>query len=234
MSIFSRARDIIAANVADLIDRADDPAKTIRVIIMEMEETLVEVRASAARLIADQKEKGRQIAVIDHLQASWTERAELALEKGREDLARGALIEKQKLSAMAAELRQEIDTVRLTLRESEGDIAKLQAKLREARSRQAAIATRIETAQHRVRMREMVAGERTEAAFANFTLLERQADLAEGHAEALALAAPRSIEEEIAELRVAEQVDAELEAMKAARIVAVEPAAQAQRLIAAE
>jgi phage shock protein A len=234
MSIFSRARDIIAANVADLIDRADDPAKTIRVIIMEMEETLVEVRASAARLIADQKEKGRQIAVIDHLQASWTERAELALEKGREDLARGALIEKQKLSAMAAELRQEIDTVRMTLRESEGDIAKLQAKLREARSRQAAIATRIETAQHRVRMREMVAGERTEAAFANFTLLERQADLAEGHAEALALAAPRSIEEEIAELRVAEQVDAELEAMKAARIVAVEPAAQAQRLIAAE
>jgi phage shock protein A len=98
MSIFSRARDIIAANVADLIDRADDPAKTIRVIIMEMEETLVEVRASAARSIAEQKEKRRQIAVIEHLQASWTERAELALEKGREDLARGALIEKQKLS----------------------------------------------------------------------------------------------------------------------------------------
>jgi phage shock protein A len=234
MSIFSRARDIIAANVADLIDRADDPAKTIRVIIMEMEETLVEVRASAARSIAEQKEKRRQIAVIDHLQASWTERAELALEKGREDLARGALMEKQKLSAMAAELRQEIDTVSATLRESEGDIAKLQAKLREARSRQAAIATRIETAQHRARMREMVAGERTEAAFANFTLLERQADLAEGHAEALALAAPRSIEEEIAELRVAEQVDAELEAMKAARGAAFPPADRAQRLIAAD
>jgi phage shock protein A len=78
----------------------------------------------------------------------------------------------------------------------------------------------METAHHRARMREMVAGERTEAAFANFELLERQADLAEGHAEALALAAPRSIEEEIAELRVAEQVDAELEAMKAARLAA--------------
>ena len=220
MSIFSRARDIIAANVTDLIDRADDPAKTIRVIIMEMEETLVEVRASAARSIAEQKEKSRQIAMIDHLQASWTERAELALEKGRDDLARAALMEKQKLAGMAEELRDEIATVEATLRAAEGDIAKLQAKLREARSRQAAIASRIESAEQRARMREMYAGQRTEQAFASFDLLERQADLAEGHAEALALAAPRSIEEEIAELRVADMVDAELEAMKAARLAA--------------
>ena len=220
MSIFSRARDIIAANVTDLIDRADDPAKTIRVIIMEMEETLVEVRASAARSIAEQKEKNRQIAMIDHLQASWTERAELALEKGRDDLARAALMEKQKLAGMAEELRDEIATVEATLRAAEGDIAKLQAKLREARSRQAAIASRIESAEQRARMREMYAGQRTEQAFASFDLLERQADLAEGHAEALALAAPRSIEEEIAELRVADMVDAELEAMKAARLAA--------------
>ena len=220
MSIFSRARDIIAANVTDLIDRADDPAKTIRVIIMEMEETLVEVRAAAARSIADSKEKQRQVAVIENLQASWTERAELAVEKGRDDLARAALIEKQKLAGMGDELREEIAEVNATLRASEGDIAKLEAKLREARNRQAAIATRIESAQHRVRMREMYAGQRTEAAFASFDLLERQADFAEGQAEALALAAPRSLEEEIAELRVAERVDAELEAMKAARLAA--------------
>jgi phage shock protein A len=217
MSIFSRTRDIIAANVADLIDRADDPAKTIRVIIMEMEETLVEVRAAAARSIADGKEKNRQIAQIANLQASWTDRAELALEKGRDDLARAALIEKQKLAGMAAELSEEMAVIGATLRASEVDIAKLEAKLREARSRQAAIASRIESAQHRVRMREMYAGQRTEAAFASFDLLERQADFVEGQAEALALAAPRSLEEEIAELRVAERVDAELEAMKAAR-----------------
>ena len=217
MSIFSRARDIIAANVTDLIDRADDPAKTIRVIIMEMEETLVEVRAAAARSIADSKEKQRQVAVIENLQASWTDRAELALEKGREDLARAALIEKEKLAGMSDELREEMAGISATLRASETDIAKLEAKLREARNRQAAIANRMESAQHRVRMREMYAGQRTEAAFASFDLLERQADFAEGQAEALALAAPRSLEEEIAELRVAERVDAELEAMKAAR-----------------
>ncbi len=217
MSIFSRTRDIIAANVTDLIDRADDPARTIRVIIMEMEETLVEVRTAAARSIADTKEKARHVAAIEALQANWSERAGVALEKGRDDLARAALVEREKLSASARELREEIAEVDASLRASDTDIAKLQAKLREARARQAAIANRMESARTRTRMREMVSGQRTEAAFASFDLLERQADLEEGRAEALALAAPRSLEDEIAELRVAERVDAELRAMKAAR-----------------
>ena len=221
MSIFSRTRDIIAANVIDLVNRSDDPAKTIRVIILEMEETLVEVRASAARLIADAKEKGRQVAQLADLQGSWTERAELALSKGRDDLARLALVEKEKLTGLADELREEIAIIDQALRASEGDISKLQAKLREARVRQNAVATRFETAHNQVRLREMYAGPRTEQAFAGFDLLDREADLAEGHAEALMLAAPpRTLEEEIAELRVAERVDAELEAMKQRRIAA--------------
>jgi phage shock protein A len=100
MGIFSRTRDIIAANVTDLLDKAEDPAKMIRMIILEMEETLVEVRASAARTIADQKEMRRHIAKLEKLQESWTEKAELALSKGREDLAKAALLEKQKASDM--------------------------------------------------------------------------------------------------------------------------------------
>jgi phage shock protein A len=220
MSIFSRTRDIIAANVIDLTNRSDDPTKTIRVIIMEMEETLVEVRASAARGIADQKEKRRQVAQLDALQASWTERAELALSKGRDDLARLALIEKEKLTDLGEEIADEIALIDRTLRAYEADIAKLQAKLREARARQCAIATRVETAHNQIRMREMYAGGRTQDAFASFELLEREADYAEGQAEVLALAAPRSLEDEIAELKVAERVDAELEAMKARRIAA--------------
>jgi phage shock protein A len=216
MSIFSRTRDIIAANVIDLVNRSDDPAKTIRVIIMEMEETLVEVRASAARGIADQKEKRRQVAQLAASQESWTERAELALSKGRDDLARLALIEKEKLSGLAAELEDEVAAIGEGLRAFEGDIAKLQAKLREARVRQNAAATRFESAQNQMRLRELYAGSRTEEAFANFETLEREADLAEGQADALLLAAPRSLEDEIAELKVAERVDAELAAMKAA------------------
>jgi phage shock protein A len=218
MSIFSRTRDIIAANVIDLIERSDDPAKTIWVVILEMEETLVEVRASAARYIADQKEKRRQVAQLGELQGSWTERAELALSKGRDDLARLALMEKEKLTDLAGELRAEIAEIDATLRAFEADIAKLQAKLREARVRQNALMTRLESAENRARMREMYAGGRVEQAFSNFDLLERQADLAEGHADALLLAAPpKTLEQEIAELRVSERVDAELEAMKARR-----------------
>jgi phage shock protein A len=216
MSIFSRTRDIIAANVIDLVNRSDDPAKTIRVVILEMEETLVEVRASAARAIADQKEKRRHVAQLVALQDSWTERAELALSKGRDDLARAALMEKEKLEELADEIREETGDIEMTLRANEADIAKLQAKLREARSRQNVIATRLETAENRVRMREMYAGSRVEEAFANFDQLERHADYAEGQADALLLAAPKSLEEEIAELKVAERVDAELAAMKAA------------------
>jgi len=221
MSIFSRTRDIIAANVIDLLERSDDPAKMIRVIILEMEETLVEVRASAARLIADQKEKRQQIARLAALAESWTERAELALSKGREDLARLALVEKEKLSGLTEEVQEEIGAIEQALRSLEGDIAKLQAKLRETRVRQNAVATRLESAENKARLREAYAGRRTEAAFENFEALEREADYAEGQADALLLAAPpRTLEEEIADLRVAERVDAELEAMKARRIAA--------------
>ena len=125
-------------------------------------------------------------------------------------------MEKEKLTELADELRAEIGDIDAELRASEGDIAKLQAKLREARARQTSISARLEGAQNRARLREMYAGERVEDAFSNFALLEREADLAEGYAEALALAAPKSLEDEIAELKVAERVDAELAAMKAA------------------
>jgi phage shock protein A len=216
MGIFSRTRDIIAANMTDLLDRAEDPAKMIRMIILEMEETLVEVRASAARTIADQKEMRRQIGKLGQVQDSWTEKAELALSKGREDLAKAALVEKRKATDLSAQLQAEIDVLEEALRASEADIAKLQAKLREARTRQNSISARLESANNRFRMREMYAGQKTEDAFARFETLERRVDWAEGRADAMGLAAaPKSLEEEIAELRSADAVDAELEALKA-------------------
>jgi phage shock protein A len=214
MGIFSRTRDIIAANMTDLLDKAEDPAKMIRMIIMEMEETLVEVRASAARSIADQKEMRRQISKLERLQDSWTEKAELALSKDREDLARAALAEKAKIGAIAEGLQDEIETLNAAMRSTEADIFRLQGKLREARVRQAAIQARLESANVRARMREAYAGPRVDEAFARFETLERQADEAEGRAEALGLAAPRTLDEEIAELRHAEKVEAELAAMK--------------------
>jgi phage shock protein A len=185
---------------------------------MEMEETLAEVRASAARTIADQKEIRRQIGKLEALQDSWTEKAELALSKDREDLAKAALVEKQKAGDMAEGLRAEIAILDDALRASEGDIAKLQTKLREARTRQNAIMSRLESAQNRIRMREMYAGSKVDEAFSRFDVLERRADMAEGHADALSLGGPgKSLEEEISELRNSDKVDAELAALKAKR-----------------
>jgi phage shock protein A len=216
MSIFSRTRDIFAANMTELLDRAEDPARMIRMIILEMEETLVEVRASAAKTIADSKDMRRTLNRLDELQTSWTEKAELALSKSREDLAKAALLERQKAADMAEGLKEEIKVLDETLKGYEADIAKLQGKLREARARQNAIAHRLESAVTRAKARELLNGNRTEDAFSRFEVLERRADFAEGRAEALGMTGPKSLEEEIAELKASEKVDAELEAMKAA------------------
>ncbi|WP_267395999.1 MULTISPECIES: phage shock protein PspA [unclassified Sphingomonas] len=216
MGIFSRTRDIVAANFADLLEKAEDPAKMIRMIILEMEETLVEVRASAARTIADQKEMRRHIAKLDQLQDNWTEKAELALSKNREDLAKAALVEKQKAADMADQLKAEVGVLDDALRAAEEDIAKLQKKLSEARTKQSNVQTRLESANNRYRLREMYAGPKTHEAFSRFDVLERRVDDAEGRAEAMGLGAlPKTLEEEIAELRASDKVDAELAALKA-------------------
>jgi phage shock protein A len=211
--VFSRARDIFAANITELLDRSEDPSKMIRVVILEMEETLVEVRASAARAIADIKEMRRALSRLGVIQGDWTAKAELALSKDRDDLAKAALLERQKAAEMADDLKAEMDQIEQVLRGYEADIAKLQGKLREARARQNAIAARFESAITRAKAREIMHGSRTLDAFSKFELLERRADFAEGRAEALGMS---SLEDEIHELRAAEAVDRELDAMKAA------------------
>jgi phage shock protein A len=215
MGIFSRTRDIVAANFADLLEKAEDPAKLIRMIILEMEETLVEVRASAARTIADQKEMRRHISKLEQLQANWTEKAELALSKDREDLAKAALVERQKAVDMADQLKIEIAVLDDALRASEEDIAKLQKKLSEARAKQSSVQTRMESATNRYRLREMYNGPKTHDAFSRFDVLERRVDDAEGRAEAMGLGLPKTLDDEISELRASDKVDAELAALKA-------------------
>ena len=215
MGIFSRTRDIVAANFADLLEKAEDPAKLIRMIILEMEETLVEVRASAARTIADQKEMRRHISKLEQLQANWTEKAELALSKDREDLAKAALVERQKAVDMADQLKIEISVLDDALRASEEDIAKLQKKLSEARAKQSSVQTRMESATNRYRLREMYNGPKTHDAFSRFDVLERRVDDAEGRADAMGLGLPKTLDDEISELRASDKVDAELAALKA-------------------
>ncbi|MBU1756776.1 MAG: phage shock protein PspA [Alphaproteobacteria bacterium] len=219
MGIFSRTRDIVAANFNDMLDKADDPTKMIRMIILEMEETLVEVRASAARTIADQKEMHRKTVQLDRLQDDWGDKAQLALSKDREDLARAALVEKKKAADISEQLKQEIAVLDDALRAYEQDIQKLQNRLREARSRQTAIAARLESAENRVKLRTLMSSERTDDALARFDQLERRVDYAEGRAESLSLAdgaGKATLADEIAALEGADAIDDELEQMKRA------------------
>ena len=218
MGIFSRTRDIIAANFNDLLDKAEDPAKMIRLIILEMEETLVEVRTSSARTIADQKELRRHVAKLDKLQADWSDKAQLALSKDREDLARAALLERKKAADMAGQIRAEIVVLDDALRAYEEDIEKLQNRLREARSRQSSIAARLQSAENRVKLRTLLSSERVDEAMARFDQLERRVDYAEGRAEAMNLAERRqpTLAEEIAALADGDKIEAELAEMKRA------------------
>jgi len=217
MGIFSRTRDIIAANFTELLDQADDPAKMIRMIILEMTETLVEVRASAARTIADQREMHRHTVKLDKLQEDWGEKAQLALSKDREDLARAALMEKRKASDMAAQLKAEIAVLDEALRAYEADIAKLQHRLQDARSRQSQIAARLESAENRVKLRSLMTNERVDDALTRFDQLERRVDYAEGRAEALNInQGGGSLADQFAALENTDKVDAELEEMKRA------------------
>lgn len=223
MSIFTRLTDIINSNVNALLDRAEDPEKMIRLMIQEMEDTLVEVRATAARAIADRKETERRLSRIDVAEAEWQRKAELAVAKDREDLAKAALLEKAKLAETAQMLAEELDRLGQALTKHEEDVVKLEAKLAEVKAKQKAILARHSTASSQLKVRRQVYNNRIEEAFARFEQMERRIDAAEGDVEAYDLGrAPggpggptKSLAEEIAELAAEGEIEQELAALKA-------------------
>lgn len=225
MGVFSRLADIINSNVNAILDRAEDPEKIIRLIIQEMEETLVEVRVTAARTIAERKEISRRLDRLREAEGDWERKAEIALRKGREDLSRAALIEKAKLGGIIKGLEQELAALDAALHAGDADIAKLEAKLREAKARQKAMQARQETASNRLRARRHLHDPRVDDAFARFETVERRIDRAEGEVEAYDLGQRRTLAEEIADLEVETAIEDELEALKARLASAGRPAA---------
>ncbi len=215
MGVFTRLADIVNANLSALLDRAEDPAKTIRLMVQEMEETLVETRASAARLIADSKGLKRRRKQLDEAVADWQRKAELALSKGREDLARGALAEKARLTEALKAGDEEMTKLDEALVRYEEDISRLQAKLDEAKARRKAILARHETAAHRLNVRRTVDDRRIDEAFARFEHMERRVDRLEGEVESHDLGKGRTLADEFATLESNDAVEAELAALKA-------------------
>lgn len=211
--LFSRMRDILAANLSEMLDRSPEPEQMIRMIICEMEETLVHARASTAKLIADHKEMLRAQDGLARIAEDWHEKAQLAISRDRDDLARQALVEKSKAEARAKEIATEAETLGKSIDVNHADIHRLQSKLSEACRKRSNIRARLESAENSIRLRELMNGGAMQDAFERFDALERKVDEAEGHAEAAALGAepePRFEDDPV----IAAQIDAELDELR--------------------
>ena len=226
MSIFSRMSDIINANLNALLDKAEDPEKMVRLIIQEMEETLVEVRTTSARTIADKKELVRRRDWLSQESAEWERKAEVAVRKGREDLARAALIEKNKAAESVDAVDHEMVWLDETLAKLSDDTAALQAKIKDAKARQHAIILRGKAAKSRLGVRRQLHETNIEDAIHRFEHYERKMDDLEGQVEAYDLGR-RTLSDEIEELEGDEEIDAELASLKA-RIGESEPDTQSE------
>ncbi|MBK3777785.1 phage shock protein PspA [Azospirillum sp. YIM DDC1] len=215
MSIFSRLTDIVQSNLNSLLDRAEDPEKLIRLIIQEMEDTLVEVRSSTVKIIAERKEIERRIADLHRERDSWDRKAETALTHDREDLAKQALLAKSRAAEEADVLTAQLAQVEEALSKSNEDISRLQAKLTDAKNREKALVALTKTAANRVRVRSTLHDERINDAFSRFEQVERNLDELEGRVEAYDVGRTKTLTEEIADLEADKKVQDELAALKA-------------------
>ncbi|WP_206484468.1 phage shock protein PspA [Thalassotalea sp. G2M2-11] len=213
MGVFSRFTDIINSNINSLLDKAEDPAKMVRLIIQEMEDTLVEVRSSSAKTLADKKEISRQVARFEQDAELWQEKAELAISKDREDLARAALVEKKKCSESAQALIDELSHVDEHIAKLQDEISQLQEKLADAKARQKAIIMREKTASSRLKVKQNIDSDRVNDALSRFDRYERKIDDIEAQVESYDLGS-KSLADEIAELESDENIDDELAQLK--------------------
>lgn len=214
MGIFTRFSDIVNSNINAILDKAEDPEKIVRLMIQEMEDTLVEVRSAAARSIADKKDLNRKLEALEREQGEWEDKAELAVRKGREDLAKAALVEKSRVTTAADSLKRDYNAVDEGLSKLNEDIGRLEAKLADAKQRQKALLARHKTANSRLAARKKIHDYKIEDAMVRFEQYTRRIDDVEGRVEAYDLGTPKDLDREFANLESEESVQEELDALK--------------------
>ncbi len=214
MGIFTRFSDIVNSNINAILDKAEDPEKIVRLMIQEMEDTLVEVRSAAARSIADKKDLNRKLESVEREVADWAEKAELAVRKGRDDLAKAALVEKSRVKAAADALKQDYIAVDEGLAKLNEDIARLESKLHDAKARQKALLARHKTANSRLAARKKIHDYKIDDAMVRFEQYTRRIDDVEGRIEAYDMGMPKDLNHEFASLEAEESVQQEFDELK--------------------
>jgi phage shock protein A len=214
MGVFSRFTDIVNSNINALLEKAEDPEKMVRLIIQEMEDTLVEVRSAAARAIADRKQLDRRLAEARRDTDDWARKAELAVRKNRDDLARAALAEKARGEQRVEGLKEQQAQVEEALARLNDDIGKLQEKLADAKARQKTLLMRHRTAGHRLEIRRQIHENKIDDALVRFEHFERKMEDLEGRVESYDLGQRKDLGREFDSLESQETVEAELAELK--------------------
>lgn len=216
MGVFTRFKDIIGSNINSMLDRAEEPEKMIRLMIQEMEETSVELKAACAGLMADQKRIARELSQVGERAELWSNRARLAMEKGREDLAREALLEKLNAQRQSEGLERERDRFAVLIEQAREDIEQLEAKLESAKERQRSLAKRHVRADQRMRARSNVSRVQSNDVMMRFDQFEQRIERMEAEAELAAPRQNRNLEQEFALLEGSDEVEEQLASMRSA------------------
>lgn len=214
MGIFSRFTDIINSNINSILDKAEDPEKMVRLIIQEMEDTLVEVRSASAKTIANKKDVLHQVNKYTQEATDWEAKAELAINKGREDLARAALQERQRATDAAVTLNNELKLIEDELAKLQSETGQLQEKLADAKNRQKTIIMRQKTVSSRLEVKKRLDSNTVDNAMGRFEQFERKIDDLESQVEAYDVG-KRTLNDEFASLETDSKIDDDLAALKA-------------------
>ena len=214
MGIFSRVRDIVNSNISAMLDRAEDPEKLVKLMIREMEDTLVEIKANCASSMASKKKIQREIETILGHAKTWGAKAKLAVDKVREDLAREALVEKRRYVERGESLEEELEQTKSLVTQYQNDIMQLEDKLAAAREKKRVLAQRHRQSQDRKRAQGSIRKYDSSDALNRFEQFEQRIDRMEAEADLVNFGRKPSLNEELSTLETDDEIEEELAALK--------------------
>jgi phage shock protein A len=215
MGVFTRFRDIVSANINSMLDHAEDPEKMIKLMIHEMEDTLIELKSACAGVIAGRKKIERKLEEIKAKAELWDERAALAVAKGRDNLAREALVEKRRFSRIAESLDTELGEYHNLIAKYQEDIVELENKLNSAKEKKRILVQRHKSATGSKRAQEEIRRSTSSDTMARFDKFESRIEQMEAEAELVNTNRKPTIEEEFDNLATDAEIENELAKIKA-------------------